>query len=499
MRDVRLVHNPFTEKCTVYFDGNKYGTSTISSYLNDPFLEWADKIIEAISAECNDNYSLTYIGFEIYGRILKYFALKDSLCQKFTIANPSLAESVKSRLGKLSQMCLSGLEIPRISKQIFIYSDLPKEKIEEILPKPVKLAFCKISFIVKGLALPQQEQDGVPAFVVSDKPPGSHRNLSKCIYFQITNENSFCGIANELVLEKCESDKLGKILYEYVDLVVMTPILHNVVEERNVDKHNPTQQPFFMLDKIEPEYLMKIPSSIELGKRETIACEVLPKGYNLPIIEHAVLDSSIIRISGNAVETLGTGDTFIDTKINGETVWHQGIKVYRRNRATKIEFPVEQLNIAVGEEIPLQLNYSPYGADNIPLIKFDVVGAKVSISRQTVDTISVKALATGESKIIAKLEDLKARLIIFVYQKLVRLKIVTSKQSISIGDIIKLQLVPEPSDALIGDLQYEIVPKHIARYDATINAIVGQQRGSGKLVVNDLRNNIQSKFDFNVT
>jgi len=111
----------------------------------------------------------------------------------------------------------------------------------------------------------------------------------------------------------------------------------------------------------------------------------------------------------------------------------------------------------------------------------------------------VKALATGESKIIAKLEDLKARLIIFVYQKLVRLKIVTSKQSISIGDIIKLQLVPEPSDALIGDLQYEIVPKHIARYDATINAIVGQQRGSGKLVVNDLRNNIQSKFDFNVT
>lgn len=498
MREVRLIHNPFTEQCSVYFDEKKYGTSTISAYLKEPFWGWADKIIEAISDECNDDYNLTYVGQEFYGRILKHFVLTSSLCQRISIVNPSISDSVKSRLGKLNQICLNGFEIPRLSKQITIYSDLPVDKVQAMLPKPSRLMFCKTSFDINGLDSLPQSHGTESCFIVSEKPPCNHLKPIKCFYFQMTHENKFCGIVDNVFWEKCEMDALGKRLSEYIEAAIMTPLLHNIVQEKNADKYNPLLQSFYMLDKTEPEYLIKIPAAIEFGKREQIQCEVLPNGASIPCIKHSVLDNTIFRISDNYIEAIGTGDTFIDSTINNELISHQRIKAYRRNRATEISFPFESVNMFVGEELSVHLTYSPTNADNIPLVKFDVVGSTVSLIRQGEETIIVKALSPGESKIIVKLENLKARSMVLVLPKLIRLKIVSARQSIAVGDIIKIKIQPEPSDALVGDLQYEIVPSHIARYDATIKAIVGQKRGEGKIIVTDAQNDIKSDFDFNV-
>ena len=499
MREVKLIHNPFTEKSAVYFDGNKYGTSTISAYLNAPFIEWVDKIIEAISTETNDDYNLTFVGFQIYGQILKHFALKDSFCQKFSIVIPGLAESVRSRLGKLNQMCLSGFEIPRTSTKVTIPTNFSKEEIEKILPKLMKLAFCKMNFEILDLSAITQLNDNTPLFIISDRTPNVLPKQAKCFYFQIAGDDGFCGIDNGIVWYKCTEKTLAETFSGCIEMAVMTPLLHRIVENKKVDKYNPTLQSFYMLDKVQPEYLIKIPSTIELGQREKIAYDVLPKGCDFPAIEHTVLDRNIIQVLGNLIETVGTGDTFIDTQINGETVSHTKLKVYRRNRAKKIDFPFENLNLVVGEEISIKISYTPDNADNISLIKFGVIGSNISIKRQDERTIIIKALSDGESKITAELDGLKSRLLISVLPKLVALKIESTKKSVVVGDIIKLHLQPEPCNALVGDLKYAITPNNIARYDTTINAIVGQQRGNGVLSVVDIRNNVKSNFDFTVT
>jgi copper chaperone CopZ len=494
---IRFHHNPFIDKSLVYFDDTLYEASSISKYLNRPFCEWVDKIIELFSFEANDDYSLKYIGFECYGRILKYYADKDSNCKIFQIETPLISDGVIPRLNKLSLLCQNGLEISRISEQVVIFTDGDLDTVEKALPKTLRLSFYKMNLIVRQLRDITEHDISKPCFVVSANDPNYRQYSSLTYYFQLGDGIvGFEGMKNNVYLERCSLTALSKIINTYLEMSIYSAVIKQVCKTVVIETNNPTFRSFIILNRTEPYYLINIPASLELGERTRINCEIIPEWCKSVSIDYRSFDSRVVEVRGSCLEAMGTGETTINITSEGKSLGNYPVRVYRRIRATDICFSQPIAKMAVGEKLRLEIEYEPHNADNIPLIDFNVFGNNVMLERELENVICVTAESCGASKIIAQLENLDTVISIHVFPKLEHIDVQLDKTAFKIGDIAKAKLSATPIDALVGDFNYTVTPSSVARFDRGVGALVGTNRGKGLLTVTEKRTNTTATVSF---
>ena len=493
---IELRHNPFSNESKVLLDGKSYGVSEISKYLNSPFGHWADKIMECFSQETNDDFSLTYVGFEEYARILDYYRRKNNDCVEFIWKKPVLDEGVRSRLNKLNMLSLSGLHINRITEVVAVYTDM--EDAERYFPKLNRLSYFKMAL----KHLPLSEFDGKansPCFVISDKAPKTPSKQQEIYYFQISKESKFRGVHNGLFWELCDLDSLEKTIKSYVDMWVLTPALRKAVDSLGViDSKSSIYRSLAALTEVEPKVIVEVPSNIELFNSVEIKHITVPTGSKADEVIYASHNPEVLRVHNNHIEAVGVGESFIEARCDGQLIGQYYVRVYNRIRAKEIRLFPDNTVMAVGETLHLQLHYQPLNADNISKIKLNVSSAVIAASQESVDSIIVKADKPGRAEIKIALEHLETGCSIVVYPKLECLEIALSKTRFKVGGISQVSLVYKPEEALLGDLIFNVSPEGIARHDKSVGALVGQKRGAGKLNVFDKRNNVCDSIDFYV-
>jgi hypothetical protein len=500
---IELRHNPFSNDSQAFFDGKLYQASSISKYLNSPFAAWADKIMECFSLEANDDYTLAYVGFEPYARILRHFADKESLCADFQTKPPMLGESVKSRLNKLSLLAQSGLSLKRTALDLVIYSDIESELIQEVSSKLPKYSFCKINVVAREMKLidSDSDQSPTPCIVVSkDEPkPGKAKRQKETYWFQIGNENGFCGVNHHCFWEKTDTGAFCKLFGDYLEIGVLAPVLSDLLKTINVGKDAAAYGTLATLGRIEPIILVDVPASLEHGSAAKLRMSVLPAGSKAADVVFSSLNQAIVRVCGDSIEAVGTGETAIEAMHGQQLVGRFPIRTFRRVRARSIALNPGNLALAIGERARVRIEYEPKNADNIGLSKLSVSDSRViSVSRDNVDGFSVVALKEGVSSVVLRLDGIECGCAVKVSAKLERLELELSKKQFGTGEISRLTVRRVPENALAGEYKIQIVPSGIARHDIGVGALCGMRRGDGKVIVTDERARIAQTVEFRV-
>jgi hypothetical protein len=493
-----LHHNPFTDKSKLYMNGKIYVASSISKFLSQPFSEWVDKIIDNLTAEANDEYSLTYVGFECYGRILRFYAEKESDCKIFSVKMPTLNNSITSRLNKLNLLCQNGLELPRSKKLFNIYSELDEDTIKSFLPKIMKLAFCRVNLQICPICEIQHKTDEQIGIIISENEPNYAEIKNIACYIQISEFNKFCGFQNGVYVERCDTEKIRSVLSDCLDINVYFPLLKNITLPESVSLNSQVYNSFTVLKETEPQIIVRISNAIEYGTSAVITYEVLPSEYKAEDVLFFSHNTAVITISDNKIYAVGTGETFIEARRNDEIIGRYPVKSYKRTRAKSIYFDVDSVVMDMSESISLTLQCDPVNADDVALAVFKAENDAISIVRKSHNTVMIKGIRPAKTSLAVKLGNLFSSVMILVYPKLQYFDIELSKTTFTIGELSKISINATPFGALIGELHTEVSPTCIARYDRGVNALLGKTQGVGKLSVTDIRSGYKAYASFTV-
>jgi len=503
MIDIELRHNPYANESEVFFNGRLYAAGESSKYATRPFVEWADKIMKCFSLEANDDYSLTYVGTEAYAHILHYHyhAEKLNSGQNFEYKPHMLKESVHNRLNKLNMLCANGLRISRFSMPVSIYTDMDKKTIEHYFPKPIGLTFCRMTLKFHPLSELDNEtgsQSDIPCFVISENTMTLPNRKAEIFYFLISDDRKCGGLRNGVYREKCDLQSLGKLVESYMEIGILTPILREALANTDLDKTAAVYRAVYMLDKVEPKVFFEVPRNIELGKTAEIKSITLPE-YVAPYeVGYITQNQSVIQMNDATIETVGTGDTFIEAIYDGKLLERLGVSVFKRIRAKAIDLFPREAVMDTGSKLKLQLQCEPQNADNLPLAKISVNSGAVSVIQISDDYFEVTAIKAGQAQLTVDLEDLQTRCFIKVHQKLEGLDVQLSKSSFAVGDVSRVSIQTIPSEAICEKFEVSVSPASVARYDYGTATLVGTGKGSGQVTVADTERDIRTSVKFYV-
>ena len=487
--------------------GRTYAVDEVSQFSHSPFVEWADKIIECLSREANDEYELVYNGFTGYDRILRYYAARDRYCQVVhcEIPNshiPSLCADIRRGFKGFIRLC--GHQVNPQSLTIRIYTDID---VQHFFTNPIKL-LCMIDFEYYPLSDMTDDEINTPCFVISNTEPNIPLKWTEIYHFQLTDNVGFRGIYNGLFWEHTNTDGLGELIKIYIDIGIFTPLFQKMLEDvRSLGVVDPEGE-IFMLDKVNPVVLVDIPKALEfeynhsgeaIPKPVRLNGKFLPNITEKPNLKYISENSNVLNVKGESIFGMSAGETFISAWLDGKVIKRALVRVYPRMKAKEIRLSQNNAHIAVSETLNLQLESIPTNADNITQISVEYNGDCIKVVKQaTGRIISINAIKPGKAIVIVTLEKLKTTCNITVSPKAIQLFIQLSKTNLAIGEIARVVSHADPNNALIGKLEYTVSPSHIARYDARAGTLVAVNRGVAKLIVDDQRNKLKASLNFYV-
>jgi hypothetical protein len=315
--------------------------------------------------------------------------------------------------------------------------------------------------------------------VISEEKPVFSEYPPSTYYFQISSRSDFCGVKGGVFWQNCSLTELSDLIASYLEIEILPAIIQRVAMTTIIDRSAAAFRSFIVLNQTEPSYFIDVPSSLEFGESRKISWFILPDQCKCDNVEFRSLNNNVAIAQSDRVEGVGTGETFIEARHSSGFIGSYPIRVIRRIRATSISFASSAVQVAVGEKMCLEIVCDPYNADNISLMQFDAAGDVISFHRESNTSVLISAQRVGRTRIVAQLNDLTSVSNISVFPKLERLEITADKQSFRVGGIAKVSVAAVPRAALIGDLQYDISPAGIARFDIGVGALIGKNRGNG--------------------
>ena len=506
MVEVTLMYNAYQNTMRIMADGQPLNNiSALTRYQSMPFLVWCGEILSKLEEEVNDDYALTYVGRTCESRILAGLSAHSRACRSLRPKSPTLADSTTKRLRKLSQLCMSGVSCPQFTETLPIYSDIPQAELEQnlkgVLPK---LSFCRIRMQCKPLnMLPASPRDEI-RFVIARAE--EHARLQQIIRFDegetyvmlLGGTNEFISVQGACITEKVTADALCSVLSQYLELSFFMKLLRRSLSLVQIDEKDANYPSVAVLDKIEPQTYALLPTSIELNQTITLKRYTVPEGYEPSEIVCRSSNPEVVRVQGDAMTCVGTGEVIVEVYQPGQSVCisRRRIVAHRRNRITALSFKQQRIEMAVGDKQKLQISYSPEDADNASQIKYRSDDGTIA---SAIDGM-LTARRPGVTGIVAMTDDkVTAECDVKVYPKLEDILLTVEQTKLKYHGVTNVKVQRVPEDATLDDLVFSVEPQDLAVFDRAGMKLAAREAGSGVLRVMDKRRSVKKEVPFTVS
>lgn len=506
--EVKLVNNPYLQRLSIMLDGKNISPySSLHQYINAPFPEWCDSILDGIAKQFNnEHFSLNFSSSVEEMLVMQTLASNYPLCDRCVCVPLIRDTSTPMRLKKLHELIreknIHEYEFQNLPA-LFVVSDEIKTLRKDLLGLEIKNSFCKLQTEVISLKECRQIQNRSHEvlFVLTVQ------ELSDKHMTQLTREEGFVIQISDNLSENIIFDrKIGEIFVFYVrrDFVIQAIFkcllfMPLVQVFRRCIASLPSET-----KKLYKESLEEIQSTtnkiihvvetntIEMGQSVRIHFD--SDIGNCPVsikdLSYTYSRDGIIRCNGLLVEGLREGSCTMYIQRVGESIPCDEIsfKVIKRNRIQKIIFA--EKNLVVGEATEQVIDFSvvPTDADNFNKITWSTTNSEVA----TVNGGILKANRHGSCDIRCTAENVSAKLHCVVKPFLVA--IVPEEERIEVPysekKILKIRIVPE--DAIDGQLLISCMDMRVAN-------VVGQEihgvgKGTTRIVLENITKTVRKEI-----
>lgn len=505
MINVMISYDVYSGLLKFYVDGRILpGISQFSRFQYRPFSEWCPQIFRTAYEEINDDYTMTYVGRSCEARMLAHYSKEDSHCRCFSIKQLQLSDSALKRLKKLHMLCMNGLIYKKRREEIIVFTDFPEAEIQELFKQALpKLCYCSW----KICCIPPEQWTGQePAFftVVSENKKDIAEEIVRKsrlenYMIRIADKTQFVKIKNHTYINEARWEDLASLVQEILEFGRFPEVLKNVMNGIQMkDTAHPQYYNFWSLDKVEPCTIPVFPKSMEYGESKNIEFQTIPEGAEPAPLEFRISSEEILKIQGNVMTAVGSGNVVIESYLLGQPVRiaSTSMKVVRRNRITKLGLLPDILKMNVGDAEQLRCVCKPKDADNISTIRFQSVDGTVAAVWKSG---KVEARKPGQTIIFAETDNhVKGTCAVTVYPRLEKIQVSIQKKSIRCGEYCQVETVRIPEEAVLDPLIFSIDPCDVAEYDAGAKIIITKKTGKAVLHVTDSRNSVETEITFTV-
>lgn len=483
--NVRFIYHPYAETMTIFMDGKSIGMiSALSKFQSQPFSAWCESILPEVALEVNDNFDLTYVGRRCEYDMLKQHIAQCPSCTSIKYEQPSLPDTTLQRLKKLSRMSSSGVVCAKFSRQLHVYSDFDSAAIEEMVRSAIpRLSFCRINVVVAPLSAIAQEKDCSSAIAIVDHSYVRMESIAQYVFGCIHTNMDQEGCINGMFLLSGNRDALREDVAALLELGYYPALLKEAISRTQPPANGPMYSELYVLDKIEPQVIARLPRSIEIGETAPIQVFTVPSGGTTPEITCRISNNSVVTHSAQGLKAVGTGEAVVEVyEVGRSTPLCKGtVTAYRRNRIAAITAAPTQLRMCVGDTARIQYRFEPNDADNLSSLR--LISQKPSVA-EVKGLNTVCAVSSGVTSISYEAERITSnRCEVMVYPKLERIDLEMDSTNLKIGSMTSLRIRRYPEDAKLDNLSVRVDPPRLGTYENGSGRFFAREGGDGHIIV----------------
>ena len=499
--DIRLAYQPYTQQMSIFLDDRPISmVSALSRYQTLPFASWYADILPALAFEVNDSFQLTFVGRSCEYRLLQKLLPSQRSCLGIRHEKHPISDSALMRIKKLSRLVVNGISCSKFNYPLEVYTDIPVAEAEEIVRGCLpRLSFCRLNVSIHNL----QELDG------SRQKHTSIALLSRDGEGQLrASAEQTCGVVaawdgidccmDEAVVLYAAQEDFGPCLDALLELVYWPQLLNKALARISVPQESPSFPEVFALDKTEPQCIVTLPKSIELGQSVPVQVSTIPKCGYTPNITCRVSNDTVISYGDGCLTAVGTGEAIVEVYESGKIVplHTASVTAFRRNRISKIQMKPTRISMCVGENAKIKYSCIPADADNLGALRLlSDEGTVVGVTDQE----HVVARRPGNCCLFYEAEKVQSNVCeVTVFPRLEKLKISMEKELLEINSMTPVTIRRTPADAKLDKLMVTVEPPELGTYDVGSGQFFARIPGSGRLIVTSDRCNVTDSVPFHI-
>ncbi len=358
-------------------------SSTMLQYMNEPLYIWANKFLDLLYHEIEENYALIFVGRTEEAEIMSKLAKDYPHCKSFEARKPLIDTPVKDRMIGLSKLIKENTfqAPPTIKMNAFFLSnkelaDKWKSYVNEL---EIRNQYCDVSFssdiienyrnakkdsvvfyIFDSLEDAEKYANNVVLsqyafFLTEGQSVGFIKLLDNKYFFGFTKDTFFDVVFNCFFLfplVESFSKYAGALLREVADEDIQTKI-RLLLSEKPVVKINAE-------------------STVEIDRSIPFDISVFPDGAQVPELYFEYQLPDIVECTQQRVygKKEGTSKVLVYEKGEVNPLKELCFTVKRRNRVTTVNLSDYSLSLGVGDRHTIVMEAFPENADNLDRVKW---------------------------------------------------------------------------------------------------------------------------------
>lgn len=370
MNTLKLKLNPYKDINKISLDDKPISSySELSNFMKEPFLKWADKLLDTAERELNDEYDLVVQAEEFERLFLQDLQNDFDACQNYSTEDYELNLTADERYKGIVKLARDyGVEIKDSIKKIKVY-----QENNDDLPLADKGGLNdSFLYILTNEEKVKNIPDGDEAKIIL--VPSAH--------------NEIVTVGGQKFLWRAKEDVIPVIIHAIINRFARVPAIVTLYEKLRPLAEQMNEKELETLTnttEIDSRVIVKPIPRIEVGTTYNLEFDTIPEGREVPPLKCVSLNPDIVSVEGYMLTALRSGKAEIEFYKADENIPFdkKSAVTFKDNFVQAIELLIPETRIPVGEELQISAKLFPADADDADSLKWTTSNSEIAVISET--------------------------------------------------------------------------------------------------------------------
>lgn len=450
MNTLKIKLNPYKDINIASLDEKPLSPySELNNYMKEPFLKWADKLLDAAEREINDDYELVVVAEAFEEKFLLDLQNDFDACKEYKTDKFQVGYSVAERYTMLTQLANKyNITFNNTEYRIPIYTDIQLSLDESCVnPTPVEEA----TIIVTNNA-------------DTAKMVGSIEGMGMAIL--VGAVNCVKNIGDMKFIWEVSDERLVEVMECIVDRFAKIPMIVALADliARQMDiLEDADKEKVALATEVDMFVSVLDISDIEVGSTTNIEYKVIPEDGQIPTIRVISSNTNVVSIEGNTINAVSQGKAILEFYKAEENIpfVKKTITTFSDNSVKKIMLSIASEKMGIGRSQAVEIQFVPEDAEDINSLSWKVEGNAITVD----DNGSIRALRDGKSTIIASTTNASASIDVEVLPNLSSIQLSVNQSNLYVGQTEPISVSVSPQNCFDASYEWKSSDKAVAIID----------------------------------
>lgn len=449
MNTLKIKLNPYKDRTAISLDGRPLSPySELNDFTKEPFLSWADKLLDAAEREVNGEFALIVSGSRFETMFLEDMQKESETCVSYGtepyLIDTKAEERLETVFGLLRKY---GVPFDAEGDRLPLHTQV-QLSVEERFVRPVAPEESVLCVVQDRSAVPQTQGNGGFSLVLL-----------------LSRRSCVSPLGASRYLWEVTEDRLHDAVGSVIDRFVKIPMLRRA--SGLLRKVAMAEADLELLElSMEVDAFLSVGEigDLEAGDSVAVSVRALPESMEPPALRLVSSRPEVASAEGIRIRAVAPGKAYIDIYKSDENVpfARRQVTVYQEHSVRKIELETDAKAMGVGQSRQIGITLLPADADDIHLIQWSVSDSRVM---EVSGDGTVVAKAPGKAVVTAAAKKASASVAIEVLPQVSGLSLSVAQAVLYVGQTRPVSVSVAPARCFDSSYEWKSSDRQVAIVD----------------------------------